>query len=64
MTAASVLATISVAMLARRPTACSGAEGQDDREPGQGRAAGKDIAGPAWLPGNRRQPGEDTSGDG
>jgi hypothetical protein len=40
------------------------AEGQDDQELGQGRAAGKAIMLACLAARNRRQPGEDTSGEG
>ena len=40
------------------------AEDQDDQELGQGRAAGQAIVLACLAARNRRQPGEDTSGDG
>jgi hypothetical protein len=56
VTAASVLAAISAAMLAPLPgRAQRRAEGQDDREPGQGSGEGH-CRGPAWLPGTAASP--------
>jgi len=64
-TPASELTVISVAMLARCPTACSDApRAKTIRSWGQGQAAGQAIVLACLAARNRRQPGEDTSGDG